>query len=392
MSYQLLLYGATGFSGRLIAAEGKSRGMSRGDCRMILAGRDGPRVSRVANENFMEFRVFPLHDPYAIRRGLDGIDVVINAAGPFAFTAEPLARGALEADCHYVDINGELDVYMRLKDLAHKAGRYGSAMVCGAGTSGAPSDVLLDLALQNLLRAQPSLQSLGAVRIAKSKVIDFSRGSAATLARSLREKVIVVRASRSAQKMIISHEPVGKLERAFDFGRPHHDGEVSANDSVPRIASAVNLIDTLVAKNTIERYGLAARVIESYVQLGTTSRIGYQMAAMVSPLQALPAVRRWANAQSALLREGPTPEDMARHRRVIVLEIEDIFHSRVIDWWMGTPSVYELTAQLVVAIAQAVARRRRGDASGWVTPAEALGPVQFGVGPLRGCTLESRTG
>ena len=174
MIYNVLLYGATGFSGRLIAAEGAARGMSkkkaRGDCRMTLAARDGHRLCRVAEQNDMDFRVLGLDDRHKVRKQLDGIDVVINAAGPFAFTAEPLAKAALEARCHYVDINGEIDVYRKLDDLGLKAAQRGVAMVSGAGNSAAASDVLLDCALQKLLseRIVKKQDELGAVRIAVS--------------------------------------------------------------------------------------------------------------------------------------------------------------------------------------------------------------------------------
>jgi hypothetical protein len=81
----IMLYGATGFSGGLIAAEGKANGMSNegaGDCRMTLAARDGARLRAVAEKNAMDFRVFGLDDRSEVRKHLDGVAVVINAAGP----------------------------------------------------------------------------------------------------------------------------------------------------------------------------------------------------------------------------------------------------------------------------------------------------------------------
>ena len=52
MSHTILLYGATGYSGRLIAAEGQRAGMASNDLtgapRMILAGRDGTELRKLA--------------------------------------------------------------------------------------------------------------------------------------------------------------------------------------------------------------------------------------------------------------------------------------------------------------------------------------------------------
>ena len=95
----ILLYGATGFSGGLIAAEGKFRGMTRSgnECRLTLAARDGDDLRKVAEKNKMDFRVFSLDSRSEIIKRLDGFGVVINAAGPFSLTAKGLADAALEA-------------------------------------------------------------------------------------------------------------------------------------------------------------------------------------------------------------------------------------------------------------------------------------------------------
>jgi short subunit dehydrogenase-like uncharacterized protein len=408
MIYNVLLYGATGFSGGLIAAEAAARGMSkhgRDDCRMILAARDGARLHAIAKKNDMEFRVFELDDRDEVRKQLNGIEVVINAAGPFAFTAEPLAKAALEARCHYVDINGEIDVYRKLDDLGLKAAQRGVALVSGSGNSAAASDVLLDYALQQLLSEGivEKDDKLGAVRIAVSQIIDFSRGSASTVARSLREQVVVVRqgqvrAGAEKPQSVISHEPVGKLERTFNFGHFGDDRELPGqrdrdqrNESQFRIASAVNMIDTLTARLNVARKQLSVQAIESYVEMGSLGRIAYQLGGMLSPLSALPWVRALVGAQLDLLPDGPSPQEIQRQRHVVVLEIEDMYRRRLIDWRWETPNVYQFTAQLVVAIACRVAHRAAEDKPmGWVTPADALGLEYLDENLLPDCMLERR--
>jgi short subunit dehydrogenase-like uncharacterized protein len=365
---------------------------------MILAARNGAAVSRAARERSMDFRVFSLDNPAAIRRNLDAIDVVINAAGPFKFTAVPLAQAALDTGCHYVDINAELDVYMKLRDLASKDSARRVAIVSGAGAWAAASDVLFVLALQKLLRGQPLPQGLGAVRIAHSKVMDASRGSVVTAARLLHDEVIVVRATRTtgccetAGPMVVCYEPVCKLERAFDFCRPNDDRKESAQGCSSRLAAAINAVDTLTAMYTVERLGETAHAIESYLQMGTVDRFAYHFAATLSPLCALPHLRGLTEAPLSLLPEGPSRKERDEDRHVIVIEIEDVFGSRVLEWRLQTPNVYQLTAQLVVAIARAVAHRPGAESMGWVTPADALGLAPFGVGSLRGCTLHARMG
>ena len=379
----ILLYGATGFSGALIAAEGETRGMTRQGnvCRMTVAARDGRELRKVAEKHKMDFRVFGLDRQHEILKQLDGFDTVINAAGPFALTARALASAALEARCHYVDINGELDVYRNIDDLAPKADQREVAIVSGAGVSAAASDVLLDRALAVL--QQPVGKPLRAVRIAAKQSVNFTRGSAASVARSVRDQVAVVRLDpevkslKPEDQMRASHEPVGKLERAFDFGpRPDHPepaqqaGYGQSKQGRARIASAVNMIDTLTAKHTLVRKGLKADRIESYLEMGALGRASYQAGAVLSPFISFPWVQAIASAQLSLLPDQLTQSELNQERHDIVLEIEDELRRRVVDWRWRTPNVYQFTAQLAVAIARKVTT---SSLKGWVTPSEALG-------------------
>ena len=335
--------------------------------------------------------------------------MVINAAGPFAFTAKALANAALEARCHYVDINSEIDVYRNIDDLGPKADQRGVVMVSGAGSSAAASDVLVNWAISELLKhgAVKKNETLGAVRIAVPRSVNITRGSAASFARSLREQIAVVRIDPAAkspkldEQMRASHAPVGRLERTFDFGPRPGDPEPAKQDKDgkpkqgrPRIASAVNMIDVLTAKHTLVRNGLKADTIESYVEMGSLSRIAYQAGGMLSPFTSLPFVRAITGVQLSLLPDHLTQSELDKDPHVVVLEIEDKLRQRVVDWRWQVPNVYQFTAQLAVAIAGKVAT---SGLKGWVTPAEALGAVSLAAGKslagdtLRGCDgLEER--
>jgi short subunit dehydrogenase-like uncharacterized protein len=433
MGTNILLYGATGYSGRLIAAEAKRHNLTRdgaANCRVILAARDAHALREVATKNRMEHRVFGLDDTSEIVQRLGDVRVVLNAAGPFAFTAERLAGAAIRAGCHYVDINGELDVYRKLDDLALKAWNRKIALVSGAGAWAGTSDVLLSRALEQLgMKARKEsdgakppeqadgaqavtkldsaqapkeldeVRALGAVRIALSQVLDFSRGSAASAARMLREQVLVVRArvvresektggpggsKNRLRKMVSVHEPIGKIERVFHFGPlpARHDRLAQGGR---RIASAANMIDTLSAKHTAARYNAIPERIETYVLTGPVGRFAYDFAGMTSSILTCPYVRGFTQAQMKSLPEGPTQEEQANGRHVVVLEIEDELHTRVIDWCLQTPDVYQLTAQIAVATARNMAGNGF-EARGWATPAQALGSTKIeGTDAFKGC-------
>jgi short subunit dehydrogenase-like uncharacterized protein len=390
MSHTVLVYGATRFSGRLIAAEGRYRGMANvhgtPEPRMILAGRDGYALKELATQLGMEYRVFELDDADEVKRGLRDTDVVINAAGPFGSTAEPLALGAIAARSHYVDINGEVEVYKALKRRVQPADVDPApvAVVCSAGYTPAASDVMLNAALRELNpRDLDWGAELGSVHIALSCTPDLSRGTAETIWRALREDVQVVR------RTWLATEPVGKLERTFDFRKAFHGDDPAKRDL--RVATAANLVDTLTARRTGKARRFVIRNIESYVEAGPIRRIAYQAGAMLAPFSHIRPVDILVQQQIKLLPPGPTDEELEHDREMVVLEIEDPVRTRLVHWRWETPNAYQFTAQVVVEIAR---RLTGAGVIGWRTPGTILQPHKAQLtamqGVYRNCELSER--
>jgi short subunit dehydrogenase-like uncharacterized protein len=82
MTTRLLIYGANGYTGEMIARAAAAQGLSP-----ILAGRSERAIAVLAQELGCEFRVFGLASPPAAAAGLAGCRVVIHCAGPFSATA-----------------------------------------------------------------------------------------------------------------------------------------------------------------------------------------------------------------------------------------------------------------------------------------------------------------
>ncbi|MYS25181.1 saccharopine dehydrogenase (NAD+, L-lysine forming), partial [Streptomyces sp. DvalAA-14] len=135
-----LLYGATGYTGRLIARRAAARGL-----RPVLAGRNAAKLVPLAAELGLEHRVFGLAEPGAIRRGLDGVDGVAHCAGPFARTALPMATACIETRTPYLDITGEIDVFESLYALGPRAAAAGVTLLPGAGFDVVPTDCVAAL-------------------------------------------------------------------------------------------------------------------------------------------------------------------------------------------------------------------------------------------------------
>jgi hypothetical protein len=94
----VVVYGATGHTGRFVVAELAERGFTP-----IVSGRD---AARLTGDDVRPARV---DDPGALDRALDGAAAVINCAGPFATTAGPVIEAALRAGIPYVDVAAEIE-------------------------------------------------------------------------------------------------------------------------------------------------------------------------------------------------------------------------------------------------------------------------------------------
>ncbi|MDM0026345.1 saccharopine dehydrogenase NADP-binding domain-containing protein [Variovorax saccharolyticus] len=365
---RILLYGATGYQGKLIADEAARRRDSipaQWHGELVLASRDRAELKRVADSRRFEHFAFGLDDRDQVVRALRPFDVVINAASPFALTAPRLARAALDAKCRYVDIVGEMDVYRDLDDLNTIARQRRLALVCGAGCTASASDVLLDLACKRL-KAADRLGDLRRLCIAVTQIPYLSRGSVRTMLSAVREQVTVLRLGR------YQHVPVGQLERSFDFSV---DTAVERKQERRRsIASAANLLDTLTAKNTLRSrpWEILTPDIESYIEMRHALRLGYEFAAASAVSLHLSVVRRLAELQLSLLPEGPSPDERLDNGQTVAIEVEDQHRSVIARWALAMPDPYEVTARTVLDVAERLALPAAEELFGFLTPSAVI--------------------
>lgn len=134
MVQQWMIYGAYGYTGELIAREAVRRGL-----KPILAGRSAQKLASLAQELGLATRAF---DVASVGNQLDGIDVVLNCAGPFTATAEPLVKACIAARAHYVDITGEIEVFQMCQRFDAQAKAVGVLLCPGAGFDIVPTDCL----------------------------------------------------------------------------------------------------------------------------------------------------------------------------------------------------------------------------------------------------------
>jgi short subunit dehydrogenase-like uncharacterized protein len=132
-----LIYGAYGYTGRLIVAEALSQGL-----KPVVAGRDPVKTQALAAEHGLESRVFPLEDAAAVDRALKGQKLLLHCAGPFIHAYRPMLAACLRLGLNYLDITGEIEVFEGLAAQDAAARAAGSVVLPGVGFDVVPTDCL----------------------------------------------------------------------------------------------------------------------------------------------------------------------------------------------------------------------------------------------------------
>ncbi|MFD6100894.1 hypothetical protein ACFWF4_31630, partial [Nocardiopsis flavescens] len=91
---KVLVYGAYGHTGRFAVAELARRGLEP-----VLSGRSAERLAGLSRLH-PGLEVRPAPDAAALARAVRGPAAVVNTAGPFLETAEPVAGGARAGGGH----------------------------------------------------------------------------------------------------------------------------------------------------------------------------------------------------------------------------------------------------------------------------------------------------
>ncbi|MBC6492783.1 saccharopine dehydrogenase family protein [Flavihumibacter stibioxidans] len=202
MSGTLLLYGANGYTGKLILELSVQQRI-----KPILAGRNAIAIRSLAESYSLPYRIGGLEDQATMDVLLKDVDVVIHAAGPFSITARPMMEACIRNKVHYLDITGEIGVFEMAAQLGKEARAAGIMLMPGVGFDVVPTDCMA----QHLKTLMPDATHLALAFANIGGAI--SHGTATTMAQSLGEGGAI----RSKGKIIRS--PLGAYHRWVDFGK-----------------------------------------------------------------------------------------------------------------------------------------------------------------------------
>jgi short subunit dehydrogenase-like uncharacterized protein len=143
----IAIYGATGFTGDLIARELKRQGADP-----IVSGRDRAKLEALSERlGELPFKAVAADDGAGLREMLEGCSVVVGCAGPFTLHGEKLVAAAADTGTHYLDTTGEQPfIQMVFEKYGKRAAETGAALVSGMGFDYLPGDMLAALVAEGM--------------------------------------------------------------------------------------------------------------------------------------------------------------------------------------------------------------------------------------------------
>ncbi|MFI5530142.1 saccharopine dehydrogenase family protein [Kitasatospora sp. NPDC051853] len=371
--YDLVLFGATGFTGGL-TAEYLAAAAPEG-CRWALAGRDRGRLAAVRSRLAeidprcadLPLLVADAADREALREVAASARVVISTVGPYLRHGEPLVAACAESGTDYVDLTGEPEFVDRMYLRHHeRAVASGARLVHACGFDSVPHDLGVLFTVDELLRRGGPLGHLsveGYVRVGGT--VSGGTFASALLAFSR------PRAMAGAAKARRAAEP-------WPQGRRIHTPMGGVRRSVPARAWVVPMpaIDPQVVARSAA--GLAEYGEEfGYTHYAAVKRLpialgGIAAVAGIAVAAQLPSLRRLLGS----LRkpgEGPNEQQRARNWFTVRFAARTDDGRAVLAEVSGGDPGYQETAKMLAESALCLAYDELPPTSGQLTTAVAMG-------------------
>jgi short subunit dehydrogenase-like uncharacterized protein len=330
-----LIYGASGYTGALIARAAVARGL-----RPVLAARNAEALAVLAGELGLEQRVFSLDNPAMVEDGIRATQVVLHCAGPFAHTFRPMADACVRSGVHYLDITGEVAVFEALAARGAQAIAAKVMLLPGAGFDVVPSDCLA----AHLKRRLPSASHLALGFLAQGRL---SRGTATTMAENIHRGGLV------RQDGVLRKVPAAFETREIDFG-----------------TGPLKVITIPWGDVSTAYYTTGIPNIKVYTAAGLGMRLSARTSRYVGWALRSAFVQKLLKRRIRAGPPGPTAQERAHGRSFLWGEATDPAGHRVVSRLQG-PEGYTWTVQAALAV---VERVLSGQAPpGFQTPAAAYG-------------------
>jgi short subunit dehydrogenase-like uncharacterized protein len=355
MAGRIVLFGATGYTGRLAADAFVRRGV-----RPVLAARRPEALDALVSElgGGFETAVADVARPETVRALVERGDVLLTTVGPFARWGDPALDAAIDAGAHYVDSTGEAPFIRRVFEaFGPRAEQAGVGLLTAMGYDWVPGNLAGGLALADAGEAATRLH-LGYFFLGDARG-GMSGGTRASAAGIMLEDTYAFRDGR------IVTERAGARVRSFDVnGRALQGLTVGSTEafSLPRVHPTLREVDTYLGW-----FGPVTRAVAASSLVGKVPGARGVLGA---------AAQRFVKGSSG----GPDAAARAKTRSHVVAVACNAAGAPLATVHVEGPNGYDLTAETLAWSAQRAAE-------GGLHGAGALGPVEaFGLDALReGC-------
>jgi short subunit dehydrogenase-like uncharacterized protein len=341
-----MLYGATGYTGRLIVEEAVRCGQ-----RPVIAGRSAEKLRALAAQYDLDYVALDLQEPQEIVRALreTGVRLVLHAAGPFIETSAPMQNACLEAQVHYLDITGEIPVFENTFAHDQQAKARGIVLISGVGFDVVPSDCLIRYAAEKL----PDAVSLEIALDALSGDTPGTSISAGTTKSLLH---MLAKGNRVRRGGTLVYRDLGADSGRFPM--PH--GE--------RTALAIPWGDLSTGYRTSGIPNITTYLAMPPAQIEGLRRTGH----LVHLALGVPPLRNWLLRQVDRTVQGPTEQQRQTGRSYIYVRVRSAA-GEIAQAWLETAEGYHFTAQSALLCIARVLENEAATPPGAWSPAQAFG-------------------
>ncbi len=348
-NYEVVLYGASGYTGKLASWKLAERGIP-----FIAAGRNKAtlekEMARVPELKGADYQIVEAqNNKEELIKLFTGKKLVLNIAGPFMQLARPVVEACLEAGCNYFDTTGEMDWVVLLRDeFGDKFAAKGLTLCPACSYMWAEGNIAAEVALET-----PGIDTLDIVYCADSAVSEASTASFLRMC------------TKPQYKLLNNHLEMWPYAEAYNVSVP---GEVRSLMALPWSGGGepiwyenderVNNCSVLVSFRNQQMFGAV---------LGLLEKFETEVRDQVPPEQYEETTNEWA---LGITGAEPSREDPNLNRCVITCHGRGNTESVTVIIRGNCPYIQTGTLQ-----AEAARRVLLGKVlkSGFASPAEAFG-------------------
>ncbi|AEI49897.1 saccharopine dehydrogenase family protein [Runella slithyformis] len=331
-----LIYGAGGYTGTRIVELAVKQGLEP-----VIAGRSEAKIKPLADRHGLEYVIFELSDKTTTLKALEKFPLVLNCAGPFTRTAQPLVEACLKTQTHYLDITGEIEVFEWVKSCHAQALSSKIILMPGVGFDVVPTDCMakwLHTQLPDATQLELAFTNVGG---------SISHGTMTTMLEGLGNPG----AARENGKIV--PKPIGAKGKMIDFGK------------LTRFAMTIPWGDVSTAHHTtgipnIDTYAGAPKLAYFFMKLQF----------LFNPLLRAGFIKKQLQKYVDKKITGPTESQSRKGQSLIWGKVTNAA-GKTTEARLITPEGYTLTAEASLLITQKILALK--DAAGYQTPAGLFG-------------------